>query len=240
MGIQQAYTIFPLGDSALIIEFASVIDKKINERVLQLFYLLKKLSLPAVLDVVPAYNSISVFYDLVAVKAKTGNDRTAFEMMAERMQRIIDKATMSLEYESRRIEIPVCYALPYAPDLELVADEKKISVDEIIRIHTSKDYRVFMIGFLPGFSYMGEVDDEIEIPRKPTPVNVLAGSVGIAGKQTGIYPLNSPGGWQIIGRTPLLLFDSKAAQPVLLQPGDTVHFFPITEYEFKNYQGRNS
>ena len=137
--------------------------------------------------------------------------------------------------QQRKISIPVCYSRAFAPDIEFIASEKNISIEKIIQLHTSKSYTVYMIGFLPGFSYMGEVAEAIAIPRKIQPVSVAAGSVGIAGKQTGIYPLESPGGWQIIGRTPLKIFDKGKSDPVLLQPGDEIQFYSISEDEFKNY-----
>jgi len=139
-------------------------------------------------------------------------------------------------FSSRKIKIPVCYAEKYGLDLNEISKQKKISISEIIQLHTAKKYRIYMIGFLPGFAYMGEVDKQIAITRKAQPrINVEGGSVGIAGMQTGIYPLDSPGGWQIIGKTPLKLFDKEKDHTVLLQPGDEIEFYPITEDEFKNY-----
>jgi inhibitor of KinA len=117
-----------------------------------------------------------------------------------------------------------------------VAAANDISPEEVIALHTSKTYRVFMLGFLPGFAYMGQVDEKIAMPRKPQPVNIAAGSVGIAGRQTGIYPLDSPGGWQIIGKTPLKLFDAEREDPVLLQAGDHVQFFSISKNDFREIQ----
>ena len=137
---------------------------------------------------------------------------------------------------SRKIKIPVCFAEKYALDIDHISKEKKLPVSEIIRLHTAKKYRIYMIGFLPGFPYMGEVDGRIAMPRKAQPqTKVEAGSVGIAGMQTGIYPLDSPGGWQIIGKTPLQLFNKEKDDPVLLRPGDEIEFYPITEDEFTNY-----
>ncbi|HET9823979.1 MAG TPA: carboxyltransferase domain-containing protein, partial [Chitinophagaceae bacterium] len=120
-----------------------------------------------------------------------------------------------------------------------LAGEKNISVEDIIRLHISRQYRVYMLGFLPGFAYMAEVEDSIAVPRKPQPQPILAGSVGIAGKQTGVYPLNSPGGWQIIGRTPLKMFEKDQATPCLLKAGDYVEFYSITKDEFEDHQSRS-
>lgn len=132
----------------------------------------------------------------------------------------------------RSFRIPVCYEGPYAPDLADVARQQELSVQEVIGLHTAGVYRVYMIGFLPGFPYLGTLDERLEVPRKKRPVPVAAGGVGIAGRQTGIYPLNSPGGWSIIGRTPIRLFDPAADPPVRLQTGDLVEFYPIPTEEF--------
>ena len=236
----RAYHIFPLGDSALTIDFGNVIDEQINAQVLELFRITQALKLPGIRDLVPAYSSLTIHYDLVAIKG----DRlfpSAFEMLSTQMIGILNDH--SLDAASRKPEIkriPVCYEEAFGPDLSFIEGERKKPVEEIIRLHAEKVYRVYMTGFLPGFPYMGRVDEKIAVPRKPAPVPVAAGSVGIAGMQTGIYPLASPGGWQIIGRTPVTIFDRDRREPVLLQPGDEVQFYPITRYEFENYKGRHS
>jgi inhibitor of KinA len=147
----------------------------------------------------------------------------------------LDQPLKKTEEAARIVDIPVCYEEKFAPDIEQLAKEKNISVEEVIRIHSSKQYRVYMLGFLPGFSYMGEGDEKISISRKSQPVMVAAGSIGIAGRQTGIYPLTSPGGWQIIGRTPLKLFDAKRKESTLLKAGDIVQFISISKNEFESY-----
>ena len=233
MNLYHPYTIFPLGDSALIIDFGNTIDPTINTKVLQLFHQLQRVSVSYITDLVPAYSSLAIYYDILAMPYL--KEKTAFEMVAEIVERISSAKHDIIKIESRLMEVPVCYSKQFAPDIQYIAQQKKISVEEIIFLHTSKTYRVYMIGFLPGFSYMGEVDDKIAIPRKAQPQNVMPGAVGIAGTQTGIYPLESPGGWQIIGRTPLKLFEKNRPQPVLFDPGDTVKFFSITEDEFTNY-----
>ena len=144
------------------------------------------------------------------------------------------------EDRSHTIRIPVCYEREYGPDLDLLAGKKGLTRDEVIRLHTADAYRVYMIGFLPGFPYLGKVAPALEIPRKERPVPVVAGGVGIAGNQTGIYPLHSPGGWQIIGRTPLKLFDPSASVPVSIKVGDWVQFFPITQQEFRDFAARST
>ena len=230
------FSISPLGDSALIIQYGNVIDEGINKKILSLFHTIKHLSLPAVKDVVPAFSSLVIHYDVTKARGNGPAEITAYEFIKEAISEIIRRNTDVSTAPGNMIRIPVCYAQKFAPDIDLISQEKKLPVDEIIHLHTARKYRVYMIGFLPGFPYMGEVDDRISIPRKVQPrTKVAAGSVGIAGMQTGIYPFDSPGGWQIIGSTPVQLFNAEKANPVLLQPGDEVTFYSITEDEFANY-----
>ena len=232
----SGYTIFPLGDCALTIEFGRVIDREVNKRALALFRQLKGLALPGVTDVVPAYGSLTVYYDTVAILREVEEDQTAFEWMSAMVRQLLEGEHVSgIDVAPRHIRVPVCYAPRCAPDLEELARERGLSTGEVVHLHTTTVYRVYMLGFLPGFAYMGEVDERIALPRKATPQRVVAGGVGIAGRQTGIYPLSSPGGWQIIGRTPLKLFHRKNEHPVLFSPGDTVTFYSITEDEFAHY-----
>jgi len=230
------YTIFPLGDSALTIDWGNVIDEAINKQVLVLYHQLKRLSLPHVTDLVPAYSSLSIHYDPVALLQGSGNESTAFETVSDLVRQLLEQQQgQPQEPISRHIRVPVCYAPRYAPDLETIAARKGLNAAEVVRLHTEGTYKVYMLGFLPGFAYMGEVNECIAIERKPVPQLVCAGAVGIAGRQTGIYPLSSPGGWQIIGRTPLKLFHRKNEHPVLFAPGDTITFYSITENEFAHY-----
>jgi inhibitor of KinA len=163
------------------------------------------------------------------------SEKTAFESMADHLEKLFSENSEIPEQVTRYFEIPVCYSKKFALDIDQLAEQNELSAEEIIYIHTSKTYTVFMLGFLPGFAYMGEVDHRIAFARKPTPIKLFAGAVGIAGKQTGIYPLESPGGWQIIGRTPIKVFKREDKNPVLFQPGDEVKFYPITEHEFENH-----
>ncbi|HWI90304.1 MAG TPA: 5-oxoprolinase subunit PxpB [Flavisolibacter sp.] len=229
----QPYSIFPLGDSALTIDFGNIISQGINKKVLQLFHHLKSIDDHSIIDLVPAYSSLTVYYD-VASFHQAG--KTAFESMADILEQLFSKTFDIPEEETNYFEIPVCYSKKFALDIDYLSIQNKLSVQNIIHIHTSKTYKVYMLGFLPGFTYMGEVDYRIEIARKATPVKLFAGAVGIAGKQTGIYPVESPGGWQIIGRTPIKIFKKEDRSPVLFQPGDEVKFYSITEDEFENYQ----
>lgn len=233
----QAFTIFPLGDSALTIDFGNTINDDINQSVLHLFHKLRH-QLPFIKDVVPAYSSLTVYYDVLSLQTK---EKTAFEAMQDLLLPLLKEDDININNQSRKLRIPVCYAKRFAPDLEEIASQKNLTTEDVIHLHSGKIYRVYMIGFLPGFAYMGKVDARIATGRRSSPrTAIAAGSVGIAGEQTGIYPLASPGGWNIIGRTPLLLFDRSKEEPVLLQPGDGVEFYSITEDEFENYQKGHS
>lgn len=233
MNPYQPYSIFPLGDSALTIDFGNIINEDINEKVLRLFHHLRSLADERIIDLVPAYSSLTVYY---CVASFHHAEQTAFETMADRLEELFLKSASVPEQTTRFHEIPVCYSPKFALDLDYISEQNQLSTEEIIHIHSSKTYKVYMLGFLPGFTYMGEVDDRIAIERKPAPIKLFAGAVGIAGKQTGIYPLESPGGWQIIGRTPVQVFKKEEKNPVLFQPGDKVKFYPITEHEFENYK----
>jgi inhibitor of KinA len=235
-----AYTIYSLGDSALTIDFGNIIDLKINEQVIALFDLLTKKPLPATKEVVPAYSTLTIYYNFFEANKKKQADQTAFEWMREQVQTFINNGFETTAKEEKLIRIPVCYADEFGIDINTIAEGNKISVEDIINIHSSGSYKVFMLGFLPGFAYMGQVDERIGYARKQQPVNVVSGSVGIAGRQTGIYPLDSPGGWQIIGRTPLKLFEAQNSNPTLLEAGDTVQFYSITKDEFEDIKARNT
>ncbi len=227
--------IVPLGDAALLVQFQNSMDPAVHARVMQLFGQLQ--NAPAFIkDVVPAYCSLTVHYDVVALY----DERTsAFENLKQFLQTLLQNDDCATPLEQRLIRIPVCFASPFAPDLESLAEQKNLSVADFVQIFITTTYTVYMIGFLPGFAYMGKVDSRIAAPRKSSPrQNVEAGSVGIAGEQTGIYPLDSPGGWNIIGRTPLSLFNKAEKNPVRLRPGDSVTFYPITENEFADHPGR--
>jgi inhibitor of KinA len=228
------YSIFPLGDSAITMDIGSgnCISEQNNIRALALHGWLQKHRFPGILDILVAYSSVSVFYETAVVRTTD----SAYSRMVDFLRRAWEatgrEESAGTAILGRMVRLPVCYEAAFAPDLEWVAREIGLSREEVIGIHCSAIYRVYMIGFLPGFSYMGRVDRRLELPRKKFPVTVQAGGVGIAGMQTGIYPLNSPGGWQIIGRTPVRLFDPRMDPPVRLQAGDQVQFYPVADAEF--------
>ena len=235
MSNQLPYRIFPLGDTALTIDFGNTINEGINSVVLDLFEQLKTNPLPGQLEAVPAYSSLTIYYDTVALMKRIPPGNGVYEWMKSKSEELFKQPLSRQEAEQRTVAIPVCYDEYFAPDIGSVAATNGISIEDIIVLHTSKTYRVYMLGFLPGFSYMGEVDEKLIMPRKPQPRMVSAGSIGIAGRQTGIYPQASPGGWQIIGRTPIKLFDPERREPALLQAGDKVQFISISKNEFANH-----
>jgi inhibitor of KinA len=247
------YRIFPLGDDAITIDFGNSIDEAINREVIARCNQLQEMLLPGLIEVVPAYSSLTVYYDLMKLKKKNSPGQTIYEWMHQQLEEKLQQPVQQNQITERLLMIPVCYDKELAMDIQQLAITKKISVEDLVQIHTGKQYKVYMLGFLPGFPYMGEVDEKISMPRKLQPVNVAAGSVGIAGKQTGIYPLASPGGWQIIGRTPLKIFEASPNLPpvggeasgnsensktfnngpTLLKAGDSVKFYSISKNEFE-------
>ncbi len=229
------YRIFPLGDAAMTIDFGNCIDQAVNKEVIARFHQLQQAPLPGMIEAVPAYSSLTIYYDLFYLHKKNSAAQTVYEWMKQQLDEKMKQTPPHWETGDRLIRIPVCYDKEFAMDIQHMSEVKNIAADEIMAIHASKTYKIFMLGFLPGFAYMGEVDEKIAMPRKPQPVNIEAGSVGIAGKQTGIYPLASPGGWQIIGRTPIKLFDATKEEPALLRSGDSVQFYPISKQEFESY-----
>jgi inhibitor of KinA len=236
-----AYQIYPIGDQGITLDYGGEMSETVNRKIFQLYKLLKNWQSEAVLDVIPAYHSISIIYDLVKIK-KIAGEHSAYKYVETKL--IVTEALISdesSEFQGRKINIPVCYDQSLAPDLQELAALHQLKMEEIIEIHCSKIYRIYMIGFLPGFAYMGTVDERIASPRKSSPrINVPAGSVGIAGSQTGIYPFDSPGGWQLIGQTPLQLFDATKENPTLLEPGDQVSFHAISLEEFHHLKNKNS
>ena len=201
---------------------------------MELFYYLMENKPAYIKDVIPAYASLTVVYDVMLVKKTTPG--SAFDFIAKHLEQAMQNIKEVNAMDEIIITIPVCYDPIVGTDLQAMSAALQIPVDEIIKIHAASVYKVYMIGFLPGFAYMGSVNESIVTPRKKLPSNINAGSVGIAGNQTGIYPLNSPGGWNIVGQTPFKMFDVTKEQSCLLQPGNRVKFQPISFKEFKAMQ----
>ena len=207
-----------LGDSAILVDWGGEIDPRVNARVHALGRSLMEAALPGVEECVPGYASLLVVFDPL---------RTDRRNLEKRIKEWVSIQGESDRGEGRLVKIPVRYGGEFGPDLEFVAKHCRLSESEVIRLHSAAEYMVFFIGFLPGFPYLGGMDTRLATPRLAKPRKVVpAGSVGIAGNQTGIYPLASPGGWQLIGRTDLALFAADRAEPALLSPGDRVRFVP--------------
>ncbi len=218
--------IFSLGDNALTIEFGNKISLKLNSMVLNLSHYFAENRFAGLIETVPAYASLTIFYDVFIVRKTFHEFSTAFDTVKNFAELALQNMADLPEIRLRQIEIPVNFSRQFALDLEFVASTNNLKTDQVIEIFTSKTYRVFMLGFLPAFAYMGEVAANIAVPRKTTPRLVVPkGSVGIAGRQTGIYPFDSPGGWQIIGKTDFELFTPNAENPCALQAGDLVKFY---------------
>ena len=223
----MSYRSIPAGDSALVVEFDERIDPVVNARAIALAGALQAANLAGVRDVVPTYRSVAIYFDPL---------RTNLDALNRTIAEAGDAAPRTPD-ASNTIRIPVCYGGDLGPDLADVAVFAQMSEDAVVRAHSEKAYRVFMLGFVPGFAYLGIVDDRIAMSRRSTPrVRVPAGSVGIAGVQTGIYPAETPGGWQLIGRTPVRPFDPARPEPFLLKAGDTVQFYSIERGEFSEME----
>jgi inhibitor of KinA len=223
----ESIRIFPLGDSALTVEFGRRVSVDLNNRSIALADHFRQNPFRGFIESVPAYTSTTIFYDLLEVRRTFTEFATAFDAVKNLTVEAMNNVRSSHNEIARTIEIPVHFNAEFALDLDHVAEQNNLSRDKVIEIFTAATYRVFMLGFLPGFTYMGEVDERIAAPRHETPRTfVPKGSVGIAGRQTGIYSLPSPGGWQIIGHTDVEMFTPDGESPTYLQPGDQVKFVP--------------
>jgi len=216
------------GDRALFVEFGDAIDPELNRRVRRLLLAIQEAKLPEVLEAVPTYRSLLVYYEPRRISPE--------ELRAK--LKLLTQRTQAGEFPEPNVtEVPTVYGGEYGRDLDFVAEHNGLSPEEVVRVHASKAYLIYMLGFIPGFAYLGGMCPRIATPRLPTPrAKIPAGSVGIAGDQTGIYPAESPGGWRLIGRTPLELFHPEADPPVLLQMGNYVRFVQITAEEFSRIE----
>ena len=213
------------GDSLLVVEFEARIDPGINARAVALADALRTATIPGVRDVVPTYHSVAVHFDPL---------RTDSDALVARLEHGASAPEPIAPSAPPLVRIPVCYGGEFGPDLTNVAAFAGLSEDEVVAAHTRVRYRVFMLGFLPGFAYLGAVDPRIAAPRHATPrPRVPAGSVGIAGRQTGVYPAESPGGWQLVGRTSFMPFDPERTEPFRLKAGDAVEFYAVDRGSFE-------
>ena len=226
----QNIRILTAGDSSLLIEFGNEISPEINRRIAAVVELMREQHIEGVVDVIPAFCFLLVNYD----------PRVAgYEKMKKRLESLV-RVDIKVGQTKRKIfEIPVLYGGEYGPDLASIADHAGISEDEVVLIHSSKDYLIYMLGFLPGFCYLGGLDERIHTPRLSNPrLRIRAGSVGIGGSQTGIYPLDSPGGWQLMGMTPIKTYDPEREIPILVEAGNYIRFVPIDEEQYKRIQAQ--
>lgn len=213
----------PCGDTAFSMEFGKEIDRAVTARVIALYKKVGEEAVEGVLEMIPAFRSLLVLFD---------PERIHPQDLQDRLLRLLDETEFD-HLTGRRWRLPVCYGGECGPDLAEVARDTGLSEDEVWQLHAGQSYFVYMIGFLPGYPYMGDIVEPIRVPRRPNPrIRVPRGSVAIAQAMTAIYSLESPGGWQLIGRTPVPLFDPKAERAVLLSPGDTVTFEPISARDF--------
>lgn len=218
-------TISPVGDRAISIDFGQVIDPTINRHIRQTIERIKALQLEGIIELVPTYCALLVEYDAMLY---------SYSEICNTIEPTLEEGMTNTTNELVTVvEVPTVYGGEFGPDLSFVASHNHLSEDEVISIHSGTDYLVYMLGFIPGFTYLGGMDPRIATPRLSSPRTLIpAGSVGIAGEQTGTYPSDSPGGWQIIGRTPVTMYDMSKAQAALLKAGDYVRYVPIDESEF--------
>ncbi|MEY4706201.1 MAG: putative hydrolase subunit [Nitrospirota bacterium] len=220
----QHFRILPLGDAALTVEFGDEIDPALNAQVMAFAETLRAQTWTGVLDVVPTYRSVTIHVDPLRLDVMT---------LSNQLLPLSRTVTKPSAPSGAHHTIPVLYGGQWGPDIEDVAAFAKMPAAKVIRLHSSVLYRVYMLGFSPGFPYLGSVPEPLTMPRLATPrTTVPAGSVGIAGSQTGIYPTSTPGGWRLIGRTPLALYRPNSSKPFLLDPGDRVRFEAIGPQEF--------
>jgi inhibitor of KinA len=224
--------ILPSGDAAVLVRFGTQISESDNRKVMALRNKLEMTDIPGVIETIPAYASLLILYNPLILSFKTLYHQIG-KMLKEKKEETVVKA--------RTITLPVCYDPEFGPDLQEVSAQTGLSPDEIVKMHKATTYRVFMLGFTPGFPYLGETDERIACQRKSLPRQVVPeGSVGLAGRQTGIYPIESPGGWQIIGRTPLKIFKPDSKDVFLFRAGDLIRFEAISREEFETISENQS
>ena len=224
----QRARFLPAGDKALVVELGDSITPEINRKVRGLLAAIENQGIPGLVDLVPSYRSLLVYYDPLCLSLPE------LEELLSALEQNLDQADLKAP---RVVEIPTLYGGEYGPDIGQVAKHNGLALEEVIRIHSGAEYLVYMMGFTPGFPYMGGMSERIATPRLQTPRTAIpAGSVGIAEQQTGVYPIESPGGWQLIGRTPVQLFDPQREPPVVVTVGDYIRFAPITEEAYHDIQ----
>lgn len=219
-----SFTLKPVGGCAVLACFGTEIREEVNAQVMALAAALTAASPEGMVEAVPSFAALLVRYDPL---------RTDCAAISQAVREAAAHCTQTAARTGKLVEIPVCYGGKYGEDLPFIAQHAGLSEDEVIALHSGRDYRIYMLGFLPGFPYLGGLDERLHTPRLQNPrTKIPAGSVGIGGKQTGIYPLASPGGWQLLGRTPLRLFAPERGGALPYQAGDLIRFVPISESEY--------
>ncbi len=223
----EGIRMLPAGEQGLVVEFGQKIDSRINSRVHQTAKLLNQKIGDTIFEIVPTYRSLLVYFNPLKI--------TRAELIRQLEAVLLETETCAeKQVQEQIVVIPVCYGGDFGPDIDFVAQHNGLSIEEVVKIHTSNPYQVYMIGFTPGFPYLGGMSEKIATPRLDKPrIKIPAGSVGIAGSQTGFYPMESPGGWRLIGRTPIKAFDPQAENPFLFNAGQYLQFKAITEEEYQ-------
>lgn len=224
------YSFLQCGEGALTVHLGDGIDPAINRRVTALQGAIGSAGLRGITDLIPAYADLTVCYDCTVISAKA---------LQRQLRRLLDSLSVAGQDRRRVFRLPVCYGGDYGPDLDFVCHHSGLSAQEVIELHSAPDYLIYMLGFLPGFAYLGGLDDRIKTPRLQNPrTKIHAGAVGIGGEQTGIYPLSSPGGWRLIGTTPVKPYDPERDEPILYSAGDYIRFVPIDKETFDDISAK--
>lgn len=229
---------YPLGEQAIVMQLGTHISEETHELVQALAAHLDRYPVPGMIEYVPAFTTVTVYYNSGHVDLiEAGAGLSPYETMSDFLVKAAAEAGERIDVPSAVVEIPVCYGGEFGPDLSCVAEYNRLTPEQVVDIHTSGVYRTYMIGFAPGFPYLGGMSDKIATPRRDTPrLKIAAGTVGIAGLQTGIYPLASPGGWQLIGRCPVPLFRPDQWPPTCIQMGNRVKFTAITREQYERFE----
>lgn len=235
VGLVWAYTLSPLGEQAVVVEVGTKIGEVAQGKVRAITMLLDEFPPLWMIEYIPAYTTVTIVYKIECFLLE---EKSPFEAVCEHIDNLFLYLKTANQTEEKVVHIPVLYGGQHGPDLQFVAEHNGLTIDEVINIHVTGTYEVHMIGFAPGFPFIGGMSEKISAPRKETPrLLIPERSVGIAGAQTGVYPIATPGGWQLIGRTPLDLFLPQSDEPSLLKMGDKIKFYEITEGEYASFRG---